>query len=169
MARDGRSRAYHISNSCGENLSSKDPLKKPSCPFSRREQPKMEHVCIHPAAFTVRPSSLRLSQRVFITPRGGSRSLMPPLSSTSAGILPPAPDAAAACDMPKKELGMAGCNSGSCDSMVSTASNHSQCVSKPCCTQPGLNSPLSIAEEGFWSDFCSKPLSVGALEAPGGP
>ncbi|XP_054251931.1 specifically androgen-regulated gene protein [Indicator indicator] len=28
--------------------------------------------------------------------------------------------------MPKKELGMAGCNSGSCDSMVSTASNHSQ-------------------------------------------
>ncbi|NXW57512.1 SARG protein, partial [Eurystomus gularis] len=29
--------------------------------------------------------------------------------------------------MPKKELGMAGCNSGSCDSMVSTASNHSQC------------------------------------------
>ncbi|XP_061869640.1 specifically androgen-regulated gene protein [Colius striatus] len=29
--------------------------------------------------------------------------------------------------MPRKELGMAGCNSGSCDSMVSTASNHSQC------------------------------------------
>ncbi|XP_033925635.1 specifically androgen-regulated gene protein isoform X2 [Melopsittacus undulatus] len=28
--------------------------------------------------------------------------------------------------MPRKELGMAGCNSGSCDSMVSTASNHSQ-------------------------------------------
>ncbi|NXU53220.1 SARG protein, partial [Turnix velox] len=28
--------------------------------------------------------------------------------------------------MPKKELGMAGCNSGSCDSMISTASNHSQ-------------------------------------------
>ncbi|XP_009576255.1 PREDICTED: specifically androgen-regulated gene protein, partial [Fulmarus glacialis] len=40
----------------------------------------------------------------------------------------PAPDAAAACGMPRKELGlgMAGCNSGSCDSMVSTASNHSQ-------------------------------------------
>ncbi|XP_009325699.1 PREDICTED: specifically androgen-regulated gene protein [Pygoscelis adeliae] len=36
----------------------------------------------------------------------------------------------AACDMPRKELGlgMAGCNSGSCDSMVSTASNHSQRV-----------------------------------------
>ncbi|KFW91492.1 Specifically androgen-regulated gene protein [Phalacrocorax carbo] len=31
--------------------------------------------------------------------------------------------------MPRKELGlgMAGCNSGSCDSMVSTASNHSHC------------------------------------------
>ncbi|NXS74698.1 SARG protein, partial [Pandion haliaetus] len=29
--------------------------------------------------------------------------------------------------MPRKELGMAGCDSGSCDSMVSTASNHSQC------------------------------------------
>ncbi|NXF84280.1 SARG protein, partial [Sclerurus mexicanus] len=28
--------------------------------------------------------------------------------------------------MPRKELGMAGCNSGSCDSMVSTTSNHSQ-------------------------------------------
>ncbi|NWX33962.1 SARG protein, partial [Notiomystis cincta] len=28
--------------------------------------------------------------------------------------------------MPRKELGMAGCNSGSSDSMVSTASNHSQ-------------------------------------------
>ncbi|NWU31293.1 SARG protein, partial [Dyaphorophyia castanea] len=28
--------------------------------------------------------------------------------------------------MPRKELGMAGCSSGSCDSMVSTASNHSQ-------------------------------------------
>ncbi|XP_062365616.1 specifically androgen-regulated gene protein [Cinclus cinclus] len=28
--------------------------------------------------------------------------------------------------MPRKELGMAGCNSGSCDSMASTASNHSQ-------------------------------------------
>ncbi|KAM8988396.1 specifically androgen-regulated gene protein isoform 1-T2 [Ara ararauna] len=28
--------------------------------------------------------------------------------------------------MPRKELGMAGCNSGSCDSMVSMASNHSQ-------------------------------------------
>ncbi|NXY71293.1 SARG protein, partial [Glareola pratincola] len=28
--------------------------------------------------------------------------------------------------MPRKELGMAGCNSGSCDSMVSTASNTSQ-------------------------------------------
>ncbi|KAM6192197.1 specifically androgen-regulated gene protein [Sarcoramphus papa] len=28
--------------------------------------------------------------------------------------------------MPRKELGMAGCDSGSCDSMVSTASNHSQ-------------------------------------------
>uniref|UniRef100_A0A8C3KV04 Chromosome 1 open reading frame 116 n=1 Tax=Calidris pygmaea TaxID=425635 RepID=A0A8C3KV04_9CHAR len=28
--------------------------------------------------------------------------------------------------MPRKELGMAGCNSGSCDSMISTASNHSQ-------------------------------------------
>ncbi|XP_071434916.1 specifically androgen-regulated gene protein [Pithys albifrons albifrons] len=28
--------------------------------------------------------------------------------------------------MPRKELGMAGCNAGSCDSMVSTASNHSQ-------------------------------------------
>ncbi|NWI84791.1 SARG protein, partial [Pitta sordida] len=28
--------------------------------------------------------------------------------------------------MPRKELGMAGCNSGSCDSMDSTASNHSQ-------------------------------------------
>ncbi|XP_074420652.1 specifically androgen-regulated gene protein isoform X3 [Larus michahellis] len=28
--------------------------------------------------------------------------------------------------MPRKELGMAGCNSDSCDSMVSTASNHSQ-------------------------------------------
>ncbi|PKK23080.1 hypothetical protein A306_00007411, partial [Columba livia] len=43
-----------------------------------------------------------------------------------AGILPPAPDAA--CDMPRKELGlgMASCNSGSCDSVVSTASNHSQ-------------------------------------------
>ncbi|XP_009948388.1 PREDICTED: specifically androgen-regulated gene protein [Leptosomus discolor] len=40
--------------------------------------------------------------------------------------LSPVPDAAAAWDMPRKELGMAGCNSGSCDSMVSTASNHSQ-------------------------------------------
>ncbi|KAM6232730.1 specifically androgen-regulated gene protein isoform 2-T3 [Spheniscus humboldti] len=42
--------------------------------------------------------------------------------------LHPAPDTTAACDMPRKELGlgMAGCNSGSCDSMVSTASNHSQ-------------------------------------------
>ncbi|NXI35390.1 SARG protein, partial [Galbula dea] len=29
--------------------------------------------------------------------------------------------------MPRKELEMSGCNSGSCDSMVSTASNHSQC------------------------------------------
>ncbi|NXO21148.1 SARG protein, partial [Cisticola juncidis] len=28
--------------------------------------------------------------------------------------------------MPRKELGTAGCNSGSCDSMASTASNHSQ-------------------------------------------
>ncbi|XP_027551232.1 specifically androgen-regulated gene protein [Neopelma chrysocephalum] len=28
--------------------------------------------------------------------------------------------------MPRKELGMAGCNSGSCDSMVSMTSNHSQ-------------------------------------------
>ncbi|NWS96979.1 SARG protein, partial [Mionectes macconnelli] len=28
--------------------------------------------------------------------------------------------------MPRKELGMAGCNSGSCDSMISTTSNHSQ-------------------------------------------
>ncbi|NXC31534.1 SARG protein, partial [Campylorhamphus procurvoides] len=28
--------------------------------------------------------------------------------------------------MPRKELGMAGCNSGSCDSMVSTTSSHSQ-------------------------------------------
>ncbi|NWY15796.1 SARG protein, partial [Aphelocoma coerulescens] len=28
--------------------------------------------------------------------------------------------------MPRKELGMAGCSSGSCDSMVSTASDHSQ-------------------------------------------
>ncbi|XP_053943830.1 specifically androgen-regulated gene protein isoform X2 [Cuculus canorus] len=45
-----------------------------------------------------------------------------------AGISPLAPDAAAACDMPRKELGlgMAGCNSGSWDSMVSTASNDSQ-------------------------------------------
>ncbi|KFV57457.1 Specifically androgen-regulated gene protein [Gavia stellata] len=36
--------------------------------------------------------------------------------------------------MPRKELGlgMAGCNSGSCDSMVSTASNHSQHVRKEC-------------------------------------
>ncbi|XP_010150331.1 PREDICTED: specifically androgen-regulated gene protein [Eurypyga helias] len=52
---------------------------------------------------------------------------MKPFASSS-GILPPAPDAAAACDMPRKELGleMAGSNSGSCDSMVSTASNHSQ-------------------------------------------
>ncbi|XP_058712056.1 specifically androgen-regulated gene protein isoform X2 [Poecile atricapillus] len=32
----------------------------------------------------------------------------------------------AARAMPGKELGMAGCNSGSCDSMASTASNHSQ-------------------------------------------
>ncbi|XP_076214252.1 specifically androgen-regulated gene protein isoform X2 [Aptenodytes patagonicus] len=48
--------------------------------------------------------------------------------STSSWGLHPAPDATAACDMPRKELGlgMAGCNSGSCDSMVSTASNHSQ-------------------------------------------
>ncbi|XP_008941402.1 PREDICTED: specifically androgen-regulated gene protein [Merops nubicus] len=45
----------------------------------------------------------------------------------SSGTLPPVPHAPAACDMPRKELGMAGCNSGSCDSMVSTASNHSQC------------------------------------------
>ncbi|KFW05612.1 Specifically androgen-regulated gene protein [Eurypyga helias] len=37
--------------------------------------------------------------------------------------------------MPRKELGleMAGSNSGSCDSMVSTASNHSQRVSNPIC------------------------------------
>ncbi|XP_029856654.1 specifically androgen-regulated gene protein isoform X2 [Aquila chrysaetos chrysaetos] len=53
--------------------------------------------------------------------------LLPCVNPPIAGILPPAPDAVAACDMPKKELGMAGCNSGSCDSMVSTASNHSQC------------------------------------------
>ncbi|XP_009077954.1 PREDICTED: specifically androgen-regulated gene protein [Acanthisitta chloris] len=44
----------------------------------------------------------------------------------SAGTSPPVPDTLAARDMPRKELGMAGCNSGSCDSMISTASNHSQ-------------------------------------------
>ncbi|KAM4759745.1 specifically androgen-regulated gene protein isoform 1-T1 [Cyanocitta cristata] len=36
------------------------------------------------------------------------------------------PATRAARAMPRKELGMAGCSSGSCDSMVSTASDHSQ-------------------------------------------
>ncbi|CAN8200201.1 unnamed protein product [Coccothraustes coccothraustes] len=40
--------------------------------------------------------------------------------------IPAVPASGAAQAMPRKELGMAGCNSGSCDSMVSTASNHSQ-------------------------------------------
>ncbi|XP_018777780.1 specifically androgen-regulated gene protein isoform X1 [Serinus canaria] len=40
--------------------------------------------------------------------------------------IPAVPASRAAQAMPRKELGMAGCNSGSCDSMVSTASNHSQ-------------------------------------------
>ncbi|TRZ14315.1 hypothetical protein HGM15179_012799 [Zosterops borbonicus] len=40
--------------------------------------------------------------------------------------IPPVPALGAARAMPRKELGMAGSNSGSCDSMASTASNHSQ-------------------------------------------
>ncbi|XP_063212875.1 specifically androgen-regulated gene protein isoform X1 [Chroicocephalus ridibundus] len=56
----------------------------------------------------------------------GTRSRAAWSDGRPAGILPPTPDTAAACAMPRKELGMAGCNSDSCDSMVSTASNHSQ-------------------------------------------
>ncbi|XP_053820172.1 specifically androgen-regulated gene protein isoform X1 [Vidua chalybeata] len=51
------------------------------------------------------------------------------MNSTRPGCsrdIPAVPASRAARAMPRKELGMAGCNSGSCDSMVSTASNHSQ-------------------------------------------
>lgn len=59
-----------------------------------------------------------------------------PLSCSSRAV----PARTTARDMPGKDLGlgMAACNSDSCDSMVSTASNHSQQVSRPIALSPDM-------------------------------
>lgn len=81
------------------------------------------------------------------------------LSSAPAGLSQPVPATTAACDMPGKELGlgMAGCNSDSCDSMVSTASNHSQRVSHPIAPSPGTAHP---SQHEIWVSFLLSSISV---------
>lgn len=81
------------------------------------------------------------------------------LSSAPARLSQPVPATTAACDMPGKELGlgMAGCNSDSCDSMVSTASNHSQRVSHPVAPSPGTAHP---SQHEIWVSFLLSSISV---------
>lgn len=58
---------------------------------------------------------------------------------------------------------MAGCNSDSCDSMVSTASNHSQRVSHPVVPSPGTAHP---SQHEIWVSFLLSSISVPLKTSP---
>lgn len=111
-------------------------FKSPAVPPPGDKQPKIEHN----SSILQLQSLPALPPSVPESPPGESQLNASPFSCSSWDI-PRVPASRAARAMPRKELGMAGCNSGSCDSMASTASNHSQRVSNP-----GLPSPTHPSE-----------------------
>lgn len=147
---DRFSRAHSASNSFWENFISKDAFRN--------------HICsLLPSGSSLRMSTFAPSSPAAplcsLWPRKRPHSLTHLLSSAPAGLSQPAPDTAAARDMPGKELGlgMAGCNSDSCDSMVSTASNHSQRVSRPVAPSLGIAHP---SQNEVWVRFLLSPISA---------
>lgn len=105
-----------------------------------------------------------LPPRVLESPLGESQ-LNPSPFSCSSWDIPPVPAPRAARAMPRKELGMAGSNSGSCDSMASTASNHSQRVSNPGGASPTRPSELREDLGQISARICSSSVLWRRLEA----